>query len=130
MTIKQIQESAGSRSVDLIGVVHQCGPVREKTLKSGVSKEIRNIQVADESGLAITVCLWGDAANKFDLGSDEHPIIAFKQATVSDFGGKSLNSNEDTQIILNPPHRRTKQLKDWYKFLPDPSQIQSLTQNK
>ncbi len=52
--------------------------------------------VADESGFAITVCLWGDAANKFDLGADERPVIAFKHAMVSDFGGKSLNSNEDT----------------------------------
>ena len=86
----------GSRSVDMIGVIHQCGPVREKNLKDGRSKEIRNVLVADESGLAITVCLWGDTANKFDLGSDEHPVIAFKRATVSEFGGKSLNSNEDT----------------------------------
>jgi hypothetical protein len=70
--------------------------VREKTLKNGTSKEIRNLMVADESGFAITVCLWGDAANKFDLGADERPVIAFKHAMVSDFGGKSLNSNEDT----------------------------------
>ena len=52
--------------------------------------------LADESCIAITVCIWGDVANKFDLGPDEHPVIAFKRANVSDFGGKSLNSNEDT----------------------------------
>ena len=52
--------------------------------------------LADESGFAITVCIWGEAANKFDLGSDEHPVIALKRANLSDFGGKSLNSNDDT----------------------------------
>jgi hypothetical protein len=70
--------------------------VRDKQLKSGMNKEMRNIMLADESGFAITVCIWGEAANKFDLGSDEHPVIALKRANLSDFGGKSLNSNDDT----------------------------------
>ena len=64
--------------------------------------------LADESGQAITICIWGDFANKFDLGSDEHPVVAIKRATVSEFNGKSLNSNDDSQIVVNPPHRRTK----------------------
>ena len=82
--------------------------------------------LADESGEAITLCIWGEFAHKFDLGSDEHPVVAVKRATVSDFNGKSLNSNDDSHIVVNPPHRRTKQLADWYKFLPDTSVIQCL----
>ena len=42
------------------------------------------------------MCIWGDFANKFDLGSDEHPVVAIKRATVSEFNGKSLNSNDDS----------------------------------
>jgi hypothetical protein len=76
------------------------------------------------------LCIWGEFANKFDLGADEHPVIAIKRATVSDWGGKSLNSNEDSQIIVNPPHPRTKVLQEWYKYLPDTSSIGSVTQNQ
>jgi len=61
------------------------------------------------------------------LGSDEHPVVAIKRATVSDYGGKSLNSNDDSQIVVNPAHRRTKQLQDWYKFLPDANTLGSVT---
>ena len=64
--------------------------------------------MADESGKTITLCIWGEFANKFDLGPDEHPVVAIKRATLSDFGGKSLNSNEESVILINPAHRRTK----------------------
>ena len=103
--------------------------MREKQLKSGICKEVRQVSICDEGGLAIQLCIWGEFANKFDLGADEHPVIAIKRATVSDWGGKSLNSNEDSQIIVNPPHPRTKVLQEWYKYLPDPSSIGSVTQN-
>jgi len=73
-----------------------------------MSKEMRNIMVVDEGGLSINLCIWGEYANKFDLGSDEHPVLAIKRANVSDYGGKSLNSNEDSQMVINPPHGRTK----------------------
>jgi hypothetical protein len=91
-------------------------------------KEMRNILVVDEGGQAITLCIWGEYANKFDLGSDEHPVLSIKRATVSEYGGKSLNSNEDSQMVINPPHGRTKQLQDWYKYLPDPQSITSISQ--
>lgn len=84
------------RTVDVIGIVHQCGQAREKQLRNGMCKEMRNILVVDEGGQAITLCIWGEYANKFDLGSEEHPVLAIKRATVSEYGGKSLNSNEDS----------------------------------
>jgi hypothetical protein len=71
--------------------------------------------------------IWGECASKFDLGPDEHPVIAVKRAMVTDYLGKSLNSNDDSQIIINPPHPRTKILAAWYKFLKDPSALQHVT---
>ena len=131
LNIAELQECVGQRTIDFIGVVHSCGPVREKTLRSGLTKEQRNVTLADESGLAITLCIWGDFANKFDLGYDEHPVVAVKRVSVSDFAGKSLNCNEDSQVIVNPPHRRTRELSNWYKFLPDPSSsIRTISQQR
>ena len=81
---------------------------------------MRNVTLADESGFSIVLCIWGDFANKFDLGADEHPVVAIKRVTVSEYGGKSLNCHDDSQVLVNPPHRRTRELSDWYKFLTDP----------
>ena len=38
--------------------------------------------------------------------------------------GRTLNSNEDSQFIINPPHPRTSQLEQWYKALVDPSVLE------
>ena len=83
--------------------------------------------MADDSGKVIQLGIWGEFATKFDLGPDEHPVIAIKRAMVSDYLGKSLNSNDDSQIIVEPTHPRTKTLSDWYKFLKDPSTLEHVT---
>jgi hypothetical protein len=54
--------------------------------------------------------MWGDTALKFELGFEDHPVIAIKRVTISEFNGKSLNSNESSSITINPPIKRTKQL--------------------
>ena len=46
---------------------------------------------------------------------------------VSDYLGKSLNRNDDSQIIVNPPHPRTKELAGWYKYLKDPNSLEHVT---
>lgn len=56
---------------------------------------MRQVQVADETGKVIVLSIWGDTAQKFDLSAEEHPVIAVKRAMVSDYMGKSLNSNDD-----------------------------------
>lgn len=54
--------------------------------------------------------MWGDMANKFELEHSEHPVVAIKRVTISEYNGKSLNSNESSTIAINPQHKRTKQL--------------------
>jgi hypothetical protein len=41
------------RTIDFIGIVHHCGSVKEKTLRSGQSKPQRTILVTDESNNVI-----------------------------------------------------------------------------
>ena len=98
LTIEEIGQVQNPRSktIDFIGIAHQCGQAREKQLKNGSTKEQRTVHLADESGMTISLCIWGEYAAKFDLGHDEHPVVAIKRATLSDFGGRSLNSNEDS----------------------------------
>ena len=48
---------------------------------------------------------------------------------ISEYMGKSLNSNDDSQIVINPQHPRTKALLEWYKYLKDPSTLEHVTHN-
>ena len=68
------------KTIDFVGIAHHCGLVKEKQLKNGTSKEQRTVHLADESGYTITLCIWGEFATKFDLGPDEHPVVAIKRA--------------------------------------------------
>lgn len=80
----------------------------------GGPKERRQISIADESGLAIQVTLWGGNATKLDYREGE--VLAIRGAKVSDYGGKTLNSgNEHSQIYLNIDDKRTRELLQWHK---------------
>jgi replication factor A1 len=56
-------------------------------------KDRRNVVLADESGLSITVSLWGQNArmDKYFEGQ----TMAIRGARVSDYNGKSLNSGDE-----------------------------------
>lgn len=56
--------------------------------------------------------------------------MAIKRATISDYNGRSLNSNEGSSIEINPRNvRRFQQLKKWYQMI-DKSDIVSLNQKE
>ncbi len=80
------------RTIDVIGVATDVGQLGTVNLKAGGTKDRRNITLADESNLTISVSLWGkNAAKLFEFGS----VVAIKGARVSDYGGKSLNCGDE-----------------------------------
>ena len=94
-------------TVDVVGVVHYCAPSKERQLKSGQIKHVRQVQLADDTNRIIQLTIWGDYAQKFEIANDEHPVVAIKRVQVAEYMGRTLNSNEDSQFIINPPHTRT-----------------------
>lgn len=77
----------------MIGVLVEIGQTANVPLKTGQTKARRTIQIGDESGLKISITLWGGLTNMFDLQVGQ--ILGIKCARVSDFGGKSLNCGDD-----------------------------------
>lgn len=65
-------------------------------MRSGGVRMVRQITLADDTNKMISLGIWGDYASKFDLGSDEHPVVAIKRGILTDYLGRSLNSNEDS----------------------------------
>ena len=110
-----IAELSPLDSVDIIGVVHVVGPVGQVTLKNGSVKERRNLLICDQSNISCCICFWGETAHTFSYSN--HPVIAVKNAKVSDFAHKSLNANEESHVFFEPNIERAKDLRDWYEGL-------------
>ena len=101
------------QAVDVIGVLVEVGPIGNVPLKTGVTKQRRNIMIGDESGLKIQSALWGNLASMFDMQVGQ--VIALKNAKVSDYGGKSLNTSDDSSsVYIEPDHIRTVELQRWH----------------
>ena len=98
--ISEIADLGPNDTVDLVGIAYVVGPVGQVQLKSGEVKHRRNILLIDESNLSICVCFWGEkVVCTYDFAN--YPVVALRNAKVSDFAQKSLNSNEDSLVLLN-----------------------------
>lgn len=91
----------------------EVSPIAPLNLKNGERKDRQSITIADESGVSISITVWGDLCHK--LNAQPGQVVVFKQCRVSDYNGKSLNaSSTPSDIILNVQHPRTAQIKKWY----------------
>ena len=87
--------------IDLIAVVTEVQSVSQIQIKStGELRDKRSITLADDSGLSLGATCWGELAQ---LDIQEGQILAIRGAKLSDYGGKSLNmDNQSTWIEFNP----------------------------
>lgn len=60
--LTKIEALIQSKSVEVIGVVLEVGPVSEIQLRDGQQKLKRSIKIGDESNICIGVTLWGPVA--------------------------------------------------------------------
>lgn len=62
-----------------------------------------NLQLTDDTNHSIIFCVWGQ--KELDLSgfnSNSPQVIAVRNAKASDFGTHSLNSNDESEITINP----------------------------
>lgn len=90
-TVKELM-TLTPRTIDIIGILHQIGPAKEKPLKLGGTKMIRQILLVDDTNHCVQVAIWGGNSKLFELKPGEHPIVACKRIQVCDYAGKTLNS--------------------------------------
>jgi len=89
--IEQIQQLMANVAIDVIGLVVEVGPRGTLKLKTGESRDKRNLVVGDDSNFSITITLWGDTATELDLKPGQ--LIACKQCKVSEYSGRSMNGS-------------------------------------
>lgn len=94
--------------------MQKVGPIGHITLKTGENKYRRNILVADDTKQTCVICFWSDRhLPKLDTAEGE--VLAILAARVSDFSNKSLNSSEDSKVVVNPDIDRLHELRIWFE---------------
>jgi len=111
------------------GAVLNVEDMDEITMKTGISKPIRRILIADSSkdpGLSIQVTFWGKIAYKANLNRGD--IVAIKDAKVGTYNAVSLNVSDECEI---KKLKNDKVLTPWYESLKSINDIIPLSeQNK
>ncbi|KAL8562549.1 hypothetical protein ACOMHN_045814 [Nucella lapillus] len=111
--IGDLEKHAANAIVDVVGVVKTCNDL-STVIGRQSQKEItkRDMQIVDQSGMAINLTLWGNEAVNFD--GNNNPVLAVKGAKLSDFGGRSLSVMGSSQVMMNPDIREAHVLRGWY----------------
>ena len=94
---------------DVIGVCKSSGELVDILTKAGKNLTKREIVLMDRSATCVSLTLWGNTAQNFDgVGN---PIVAAKNAKVSDYNGVTLSGSE---ILINPDIEIAHELKGWW----------------
>ena len=80
------------QSADVLAVVKHISDVAHiVSKKSGQEMAKCDLTLADDSGAEITLTVWRDQAETAPTDFAHQPVVAFRRARVSDYGGKSLS---------------------------------------
>jgi len=111
--INQLESQQANAVIDIIGVVKQvndCTTIIGKQSQKEVKK--RDITLVDESKVQVRLTMWGTDAENFD--GTNSPVVAFKGAKVSDWGGRTLSAMGGSQTLINPDIPEAHHLRGWY----------------
>eukprot|EP00742_Colponemidia_sp_Colp-10_P009239 GILJ01010059.1.p2 GENE.GILJ01010059.1~~GILJ01010059.1.p2 ORF type:complete len:452 (-),score=45.52 GILJ01010059.1:130-1485(-) len=98
--------------VDVLGVVHNVGPVGSVTIKSsGQQRQKRSVTLVDESCVSLILTLWGSLCDHIP---ETGKVIATRACRVSTFHGKSLSTTDTTYIDWAPSSHQAMDLQEWY----------------
>jgi replication factor A1 len=115
--IKTIENLPEGAVIDVLGQIQNVGarstaqPKKEKGQALGTlpteKMYKRVITLIDESKVAIEATLWRDLSEKELVPG---LIIALKRMRVTAYNGKQLSSTRDTELVIDPPDTRVKEI--------------------
>ncbi|KAF9134745.1 Replication factor A protein 1 [Mortierella sp. 14UC] len=102
-------------TVDVIGLITEVGEFTNNvSQKTGRPVLKRDLTLIDPSGYTTRLTIWGNQAETFSLPG-QHAVIAVKGASVSNYGGKSLNAFGGSSFKLNPDIQAAFDIHGWYE---------------
>lgn len=96
-------------SVDIIGYVVSVGEIQQLLLKDNRTANKRDIVLYDDSNVKCDMTIWDKEAT--DFPNEGGFIVAFKDAKISEFKGRSLSSS--STLIINPNFPAAHVLQSW-----------------
>jgi len=101
--LRSLQSKTLPCNVDLCGVVTSAGPVVSFTSKDGKELVKRELIIADDTAMTMTMALWGDRAKQDDKDFAGNPVIGLKGVVIKEFlGGRSGSLLQGGHLIMKP----------------------------
>lgn len=98
--------------VDILAVVKHVGETNSIVSKKSGKELLKcELTVEDDSGAEVRLTMWGDTASTAQSKFGNSPIVAFKRARVSDYGGRTLSGGS---FEVNPNIPQAQHLKQWW----------------
>lgn len=111
--IADLEAVEANKNVDVLAIVKTVSePVTIVSKKSGNELTKCDLTLVDDSQVEVNLTLWGDKATQAPSLYGGSPVVAFRRARVSDYGGKSLSGGDG--IDINPDVPETTQLQSWW----------------
>lgn len=102
------------REIDLIGIIHEVGEVRQTATKNSEVMQRRDVEIVDDTGYSVSLLLWGDRAAEFC--SSVSQIIAVKRAFARTYQGvMTVTTMSSSKIVVDPDLAETRSLSSWYR---------------
>jgi len=117
-SIAQIEQVDPGKMVDILAIVKEVTePTTIMSKKSGNELVKCNLTLIDDSGVEISMTLWGaESANSAAQRFAGCPVVAFRRAKVGDYGGRSLSLSGSAEV--NPVAdcaEGVQRLQNWWK---------------
>lgn len=111
--------------VDILAVVKHVGEVSTLVSKKSGKELIKcELTIEDDSGAEVRMTMWGDTAQNAQSKFANSPIVAFKRARVSDYGGRTLSG---AGFVVNPTIPQANALSQWWTANGGKTQSRSLS---
>jgi len=112
--ICEIETIERNKNVDVLAVVKSVGDVTHiVSKKTGQEMAKCDLVLADGSDAEITLTVWREKAETAPTDYANNPVVAFRRARVSDYGGRCLSAGFSVDINPNIPEAR--QLQHWWQ---------------
>lgn len=110
--INKIMELPVGSTIDVIGIVKECGAYQEVNVRnSNAPKGRRLLQIYDDSMSGIEVTMWGEWANK---DYSKNSILMLKNARTNEFNSiRNLTTSFQTTVVADPSNEEYERLEKW-----------------
>lgn len=114
--IGDIENVEPNKSIDVLAIVKSVGDVSHiVSKKTGQEMGKCDLVLVDDSGAEINLTVWREKAESAPSDFANHPVVAFRRARVSEYGGRSLSAGASSDI--NPQIPEAQQLMRWWQTI-------------